>query len=122
MSTHSDFQFDLTPRSKSEMENIKGIIKTLKRDSAAKKGTDGLFLSSPNVFRLKYMKGREEHPFLNKFKICALKSVQIDYTSGTGGYKVYEDSTPVKMSMGLAFTELNPIYNEDYTDSDGVGF
>lgn len=119
-----EYQFDLTPRSSSESEVIKNIIRVLKRDSAPKKGNSaGLFLTSPNVFRLSFMRGGQKHPFLNSFKICALKGMRVDYTSGTGGYRVYEDSTPVKMSMSLSFTELTPVYAEDYNEnSDGVGF
>jgi hypothetical protein len=115
------YQFDFTPRSEDEGQMVKNIIRTFKKDSAAKRG--GLFISSPNVFRLQFRRGREKHPFLNNFKICALKSVQVDYTSGTGGYKVYSDSTPVKMSMSLSFTELTPVYDDDFdSNAGGVGF
>lgn len=118
-----NFQFEFTPRSQAEAQEVKNIIRTFKKDSAAKRGTSGLFLSSPNVFELQYRRGASKHPFLNSFGTCALKSVQVDYTSGTGGYKVYSDSTPVKMSMALSFVELSPVYNEDYDSNvDGVGY
>ena len=33
------------------------------------------------------------------------------------------DSTPISMQMDLTFKEIEPIYDEDYQDSDvGVGF
>ena len=57
----------------------------------------------------------------------ALKNMNVNY-SDTGAFITYEDSTPVKLSMNLSFTELNPIYAEDYDSSslpganEGVGF
>ncbi len=119
-----EYQFDLTPRSSAESDIIKGLIRSLKKDSAPKTGNGrGLFISTPNVFRLSFMRGGSKHPFLNSFKICALKGIRVDYTSGTGGYRVYEDSTPVKMSMSLSFTELSPVFDDDYDDNvGGVGF
>ena len=71
------------------------------------------------------MSGGEEHPFLHKHKICALTNMDVNYT-GTGTYATYEDATPVQVNMTLTFTELSPIYQEDYTenpgDDEGVGF
>ena len=89
----------------------------LKMRSAPKrvKG-DMAFLESPDVFRISYRKGGSAHPFLNKFKICALTSVGVNYT-GSGQYSTYEDGTPVHMNLDLAFTELEPIYREDYEES-----
>lgn len=52
----------------------------------------------------------------------AMKGMQVNYT-GSGTYAVYGDSTPVHMKMTLNFQELNPIYYEDYQDTDiGVGY
>ena len=51
------------------------------------------------------------------FKICALTSVQIDFTPD-GVFNSYEDSEaismPVRSTMGLSFTELTPIFKDDY--------
>ena len=57
---------------------------------------------------------------LNKFKICALTNVGINYT-GSGQYASYNDSmgTPVHMQLSLNFTELEPIYREDYDQYQG---
>ena len=93
---------------------------------APRKGSDtegaGLFISAPRVFLLKYKSGNLDHPYLHKFKPCALTSMGMNYT-GSGSYATYEDKTPVHMKLSLSFTELNPIYNEDYQDTDiGVGY
>jgi len=117
------FSFDMVPRSKKESDEIKDIIRFFKSESAAQKGAasgdaSGLFLKSPSVFRLRYMSGGKDHPFLNQFKICALNAMSVNYTA-SGTYATYSDATPVHMNMTLTFQELTPIYREDYVESNG---
>lgn len=123
-----NFNYSLTPRSRAESNQVKSIINTFKRRMAAKTtastaGSAGLFLSSPDVFQLEFMRGGQPHPFLFKMNTCALKTMNVNY-AGTGAYATYEDSTPVKMTMSLQFQELSPVYAEDYAENteDGVGF
>ena len=115
------FSFDMVPRSKTESDQIKDIIRFFKSESAAQKGAaagdaSGLFLKSPSVFQLKYMSGGRSHPFLNQFKICALNAMSVNYTA-SGTYATYSDATPVHMQMALTFQELTPIYREDYIEA-----
>jgi len=117
------FTFDMVPRDEKESREIKEIIKSFKQYSAVKKGLDsggaeGLFLKSPEVFRLQYMSGTKPHPYLNRFKICALRGMSVNYT-GSGTYATYSDGTPVHMQLTLSFQELTPIYAEDYTTQGG---
>ena len=124
-----DFTFVMNPRDRAESVEIKSIINTFKRRMAAKSsaeasGPRGLFVKAPDVFELEFKRGSSKHPFLYTMKTCALTRVSVDYMR-TGNYITYEDSTPVQMSMALSFTELNPVYSEDYNDislDDGVGF
>lgn len=123
------FTYDIVPRSEREAMVVKEIIKKFKIHSAAKKGKKGedaagLFLKAPEVFRIEYMSGGSPHPYLNRFKICALMNITVNYT-GSGTYATYSDATPVHMTMALTFRELTPIYAEDYetgTGSKGTGF
>ncbi len=118
------FGFDITPRSEREAAQVKDIIKKLKSHSAAKKSSDaaaGLFLKAPEVFKLEYMNGSNPHPYLHKFKICALQNISVNYT-GSGTYATYSDATPVHMTLNLTFQELTPIYAEDYKDVGGTGY
>ena len=132
-----NFSFNLAPRNGREALEIKRIIIQLKRHMAPtstiasgasgsnSESNRGLFLQSPNVFRLNYMTGKNEHQFLNKFIIAALTNVQINYT-GSGTYMTYNDKakTPVHMVMQLSFQELSPVYAEDYDDfgnEDNIG-
>ena len=112
------FSYDLVPRSKKEAQEIKDIILFLKIECSAQKGAEvgggaGLFIKSPSVFRLTYMNGKNPHPFLHQFKICALTTMSVEYTA-SGTYATYSDATPVHMKMTLSFNELTPIYREDY--------
>ena len=124
------FSVTFTPRFYEEMIEVKRIIRQLKSSMNAKGKTmsggsaSGAFLSSPDVFSLRYLHNGQDHPFLNQFKMCALTGMSVNYTNA-GTYASYEDGTPVSIRLNMTFKELNPIYSEDYdgmSESDGVGF
>ena len=131
------FTIRFTPRSPEESERIRMIIRVLKQHSAVKKnpissgdfngvGTNFL-LGTPDVFKLRYIKAKTQKDIkgLNKFKTCALQSVSVDYTGEAGRFAGYDiDSQPVTTLVTLNFTELVPLYDEDYhefTNDDDVG-
>jgi len=118
------YSITFSPRSSTEAETVKQIIKHLKMSMAPKAGefngtAAGIFIKSPDVFMLKYLKDGADHPFLNSFKLCALTGMTVNYTNA-GTYTTYEDGTPVNIRMNLTFKELNPIYHEDYA-TEGAG-
>ena len=118
------FQFKLTPRNEKESEQVKLIIRAFKRNMAAQAqgglvGSGNFFLKTPNVFKLRYRTGRNNHPFLNKFKQCFLTDMQTTYT-GEGVYSTYDDGTPVSMILDLSFKEIQPIYDIDYDARPGT--
>lgn len=121
------FSFDLFPRSEKESLVIKKIIRTFKKNMTAQRGKTeetggGLFIKAPNVFKLEYKSGGKSHPYLHKFKPCALTQMSMDYNA-SGQYSTYPDATPVHMRLSLQFQELSVVYAEDYKDSDvGVGY
>ena len=99
------------------LQQTKIIIRLLKQSMSAQRGgyktVKGLFLKSPDIFYLTYMKGKEQHPFLNAFKPCALTSMSVNYT-GSGTYATYHDGNPVHLNLSLSFRELTAVYREDY--------
>ena len=123
------FSFTFSPRNPKESDVVKGIIRSLKMSMAAKAGefngsAQGIFLKSPDLFQLDYLKDGKNHPFLNRFKLCALTGISVNYTNA-GTYASYNDGTPVNIRMNCTFKEINPIYHEDYaeaTSGSGVGF
>ena len=113
------FSFKLAPRDPNEATVVKSIIRTLKKNMAAQKAENDIFLQTPNIFKLTYRKGNQNHPFLHRFKDCALSDMNVQYT-GDNVYATYSDGTPVSMILNLTFKELVPIYSDDY-DSDDSG-
>ena len=124
------FSITFSPRSPKESTMVKDIIRNFKQSMSPKTGDlaagaqTGIFLKSPDVFQLRYLKDGHDHPFLNSFKLAALTGMTVNYTNA-GTYTSYEDGTPVNIRMNLTFKELNPIYAEDYageSSGPGVGY
>lgn len=127
------FQFKMTPRSDTEAKNIRYILKFFKKGMAAKRNfTDSeaaYFLGAPNVFDIQFKSndsGREIDS-IGKIKTCALQQCVVNYTPD-GFYAAFEDnkvgSQPIAVVMQLAFTELTPLYNDNYNENNtnSVGF
>ena len=117
-----NYNYQFTPREDREAKEIRSIIKFFKKQMAPKR-KGKLFLESPNVFKLKYIfKNGQQHPFLNKIKICALTSFNVQYTPD-GSYMTYDDGSMTSYTCSLSFQELNPIYAEDIEmSSNDMGF
>ena len=81
------------------------------------KSASFLFLKSPHTFRLQYIHRNNPHPFLNRFKECALQNLSINYAP-EGQYATYEDGVPTAYEMKMQFTEIEPVFNDDYEFSD----
>ncbi len=125
------FSYRMTPRYQREAEEIKRIIRIFKQGSSVKKAANGIFLASPNVFKIspKFVKNKiqngkivgleaVDHPFLNKFKLCALNNIAVNYTPD-GSYMTYANGSMISYEVVLSFSELDPIFDDDYTKSDG---
>ena len=123
------YSITFSPRGPTEANVVKQIIRRLKASMAPKAGefngsAQGIFIKSPDVFQLRFLKDDTDHPFLHAFKLCALTGMSVNYTNA-GTYTSYEDGTPVNIRMSLTFKELNPIYHEDYQQQGagpGVGY
>lgn len=118
-----NYNYTFTPRDPDEAKDIRAIIKHFKKNMAVNKSNAGLFLETPNVFELKYIYsgGDQQHPFLNKIKRCALTNFNVEYTPD-GSYMTYRDGSMTSYSVSMQFSEITPIYNDDYDNSDDMGY
>lgn len=132
------FTFRLTPRNSDETKMIKRIIRTFKIAMVPEASQSELYLLAPNVFQLAYMKessknitgfsesGLTLHPYLNKFKRCALKDFSVNYTPD-GQYMTYaQDGSMTAYELSMTFCELDPVLANDYEDvlseNDAMGY
>ena len=119
-----NFNFRLTPRTRTESVVIKNIIKSFKRNMAAQRSESDLFLLTPNVYKIEYIYGGLTppsqpggHPYMNKIKPCALRSFNVNY-GPDGAYMTYPDGSMTCYEIQLQFGELEPIYADEIKQDD----
>lgn len=111
-----NYTFKMSAESQAEAQSIKNIIRWFKKGmSIRRQANSGLFLTTPNVFRIRYIQGESDidHPGINLVKDCALLNCAVNYTP-EGNYSTFTDGTMTMYEMTLSFGELSPIFSEDY--------
>jgi len=113
------FTFKMSAREENEAKEIRSIIRFFKQGMSPIRTKSSLFLKTPHTFQIQYRHKNEEHKFLNKFKECALTSFSVNYTP-EGQYATYTDGAMVSYEMQMQFTELEPIFNDEYKNSENA--
>ena len=108
------FEFNLSPRNAKEAQTVKQIIRLFKQGSAPRRTIKGYFLKTPLVYQLEYINNAFN---LNRFKECAMINFSTDYTPN-GNYSTFRDGTMSQYKISMQFTELDPIFNDDYDELD----
>ena len=113
------FQFNLSPRDGGEARQVQKIIRAFKQSSSVQRTPGGVFLATPNTYKLEFKNGRTNkvHEFLPRIKECALLGVNVNYMP-ENSYMTYSDTSMVAYNVQLSFKELEPIFNDDYDDND----
>ena len=124
------FTFQLRPRNTDEASTVRQIIRMFKQSMSVRKENTNLFLLAPNVYAVSYHRGgsndhEHSHKAIGKIKTCALTNCSIDYAPD-GSYMTFGDSaaTMTAYSMSLQFSELEPLYYDDYDGlpTDEIGY
>ena len=117
------FTFDLTPRSKSEAQEIVRIIRFFKQGMSPIRSESNLFLKSPHTFQVHFIKGgtNQEHPFIGKMKECAMTNFAVDYTPQQN-YSTLAGGEMTAYKISMSLKELEPVFNDDYKDDEDSGF
>ena len=124
------YSYTFRPRNAAEASATKRIIRMFKQSMSVRKEQTNLFLLAPNVFKISYHRGgvsgeKHTHKSIGRAKIVALKSCSVNYMPD-GSYMTFNDpaGTMTAYSMQLSFTELEPLYYDDYNgySTDEIGF
>jgi hypothetical protein len=115
------YTFSMSARDEEEARVIREIIRFFKQGMSVKRAKSSLYLKSPNIFGISYVYGgnNKDHPWLNKIKDCALTGCGVNYTPA-GNYATYEDGSMTQYDLSLTFSELDPIYDDDYAEADSA--
>ena len=118
------FDFFLSPRSKTEAQNVIKIIRMFKQASAVQRTDARIFLSAPNTFQVTYHMAdsgiddtfeSREHPYIGKMKECAITSVGVEYTP-ENNFARFDEGYMTQYKLSLQMQELEPIFNNDYDE------
>jgi hypothetical protein len=122
------FIFFFYPRRKEEAIIVKQIIRAFKQAMSVKRSATSLLLKAPHTFAIQYLTSKDgkavAHPYLNRFKECALTSCSVDYTPD-GTYMTYDgdEKSMTAYRLSLSFQELEPLFDDEYgLNDDNVGF
>ena len=121
--------FKLVPRDEGEAAMVNGIVAHFKKASLPSRVPDKIFgndssikrnfIGAPKLVRVSFMSGENEHPYLPRYKMCALTQVDVNYTPD-GVYATYEGGQPVAIQMSLNFQETKIVF-ADEVNADGLG-
>ncbi len=115
-----NFNFKLRPRYEDEADQCRKIIRAFKRNMHVQRGTSGLFLTTPNIFKIQYYHKGGEHPFMNRLKPCALTNFKVSYTPDNN-YMTYSDGSMTGYDINMSFNEIVPIYADEIIEDDSTG-
>ena len=117
------FSFTMSARSRTEATQIKKIIRFFKQGMSVKRSRDNIFIVSPNTFTINYILGNtgNDHPSIGRIKECALTELNTTYGNGST-YMTFDDPerTLTTYKIDMAFSELDPITEDDYDNSDDI--
>ena len=124
-------KFKLVPRNADESKQINEIIKLFKActlplrnpgqvmgfndpDKPANQGIISGFIGVPNLCKVSFMRGSEEHQVLPRYKMLAITEVDVNYTPD-GAYATYSGRSgqPVAIELTLNFQETKINFAEE---------
>ena len=121
--------FKLVPRDEKEASMVNSIVAHFKKASLPSRVPDKIFgndssikrnfIGAPKLVRVSFMSGENEHPYLPRYKMCALTQVDVNYTPD-GVYSTYEGGQPVAIQMSLNFQETKIVF-ADEVNANGIG-
>ena len=80
-------------------------------------GGASFFLGTPNIFDLQFKTGGGQLiDGLFRIKTSACTNTAVSYTDGAQ-WSAYDDGQPTSINLTLAFEELEPVYDTDYSET-----
>lgn len=115
--------FKMVPRFQDEADTISDICKIFKACTLPSKDpgevfaqrNDGIvagFIGVPKLCRVHFMVGSSENKYLPKFKMCAITSVDVNFTPDSS-YATYKNDSPVATTLSISFQESKLVFADE---------
>ena len=110
------YTFTLAPKNTDERDDIQRIIQLFRFHMSPEViSENNRFLRLPSEFDIHYMYQHKsgqasENDYYNKIATCVMTGCDVNYTPD--GVNSFDDGSPTKMTMTLAFTELEMLTKE----------
>ena len=114
------YTFTLAPKNTDERDDIQRIIQLFRFHMSPEViSENNRFLRLPSEFDIHYMYQHKsgqasENDYYNKIATCVMTGCDVDYTPD--GVNSFDDGSPTKMTMTLAFTELEMLTKEKVSE------
>lgn len=102
-----NFNYQFNPKSQTEAKNVLNIVKMFRHHMLPEFYDKSQYLYIyPSQFDIKYFKGSEEHPYLERHFTQVLTSCTVNYAP-TGQHVTFKDGMPAHINLQLQFKELS---------------
>jgi hypothetical protein len=105
------FEVFMLPRSQTEAETVKQIIRTIRFYAAPEITSSGFFFIPPAEFDITFFFNGEENQNLPRINTCVLERIDVDYAPETT-YSTFHNGHPVAVRMSLAFREVEILHKQ----------
>ena len=119
-----DLTFKMSPYNKRDELHIQQMIRAFKRCmlpsysigkifNQESEAIQAAFIKVPKLVQVAYMRGSNLHPFLPKYKLCALTDVNVNFTPDNNYATFNQAGGPVAYELKLNFMETKLIFSEE---------
>jgi hypothetical protein len=104
------FDYKFYPRSESEAQAVRNIIKKFKFHMHPEVSSGKLFYVYPSTFDIAYYYQGYENTNLHRISTCVLERMSVDYGGQT--WNTFGDGMPTEINLSLEFRELERLTKE----------
>ena len=119
-----DLGFKMSPYNKRDELHIQQMIRAFKRCllpsysigkifNQESEAIQAAFIKVPKLVQVAYMRGSNLHPFLPKYKLCALTDVNVNFTPDNNYATFNQAGGPVAYELKLNFMETKLVFSEE---------
>jgi len=105
------FEVFMLPRSETEVETVRQIIRTLRYYAAPEITGGGFFFVPPAEFDITFFQAGKENKNLPRINTCVMDKIDVDY-SPEQSYSTFANGHPIAVRMSLGFREVEILHKQ----------